>query len=256
MLNVTDLSGLGVGDWTPARLRPEIWIDFADLSTQRQEITGASATTPVAVGDLIGSVFNKGSLGGWLVAPATGNRATSNLYNTRPRALFAGTHQYSLPVSYGSTPSSLWIACVYRWTATGSFPMAGGFVNQTGVTPNFSVYARANASTGKDEAVSDRVTGSVFRSVTNTTDATNQNVLAIVSATTTELKYWRGFSLIGTNSTAQTFLSPVSFEVGHRNSTLRPTGTIAELVAGSTPMTDDIRIPLTRYLALRTGVTL
>jgi hypothetical protein len=68
MLRVTQSSGFGAGDWTPALISPEFWIDPSDLSTLWQEITGGSATTPSGVGDRVGSIRNKGSLGGWLTA--------------------------------------------------------------------------------------------------------------------------------------------------------------------------------------------
>ena len=47
------------------------WLDPSDLSTLFQELTGASATTPSLVGDPVGSARNKGTLGGWFVAPFT-----------------------------------------------------------------------------------------------------------------------------------------------------------------------------------------
>jgi hypothetical protein len=68
MLRVTQSSGFGAGDWTPALISPEFWIDPSDLSTLWQETTGGSATTPSGVGDRVGSIRNKGSLGGWLTA--------------------------------------------------------------------------------------------------------------------------------------------------------------------------------------------
>lgn len=51
-----------------------IWVDPSDLSIMRQEITGASASTPVVSGDPVGSILNKGAVGGWLTAPSTGAR--------------------------------------------------------------------------------------------------------------------------------------------------------------------------------------
>ena len=52
------------------------WLDPSDLSTLFQELTGASATTPSLVGDPVGSARNKGTLGGWFVAPFTSWRPT------------------------------------------------------------------------------------------------------------------------------------------------------------------------------------
>lgn len=62
----------------------EIWFDPSDLSSMWQEITGSSGFTPVAVGDPIGSIRNKGTVGGWATAPSTSNRPvlgkTGDLY--------------------------------------------------------------------------------------------------------------------------------------------------------------------------------
>jgi hypothetical protein len=59
--------------WTPARLATGCWIDPSDPSTLRQERTGASATTAVAVGDYVGSVYDK-LRGGWWTAPTNSAR--------------------------------------------------------------------------------------------------------------------------------------------------------------------------------------
>lgn len=52
----------------------EVWVDPSDLSSMRQERTGASATTAAAVGSPVGSIRNRGSLGGWLVTASDGAR--------------------------------------------------------------------------------------------------------------------------------------------------------------------------------------
>lgn len=56
--------------WTP--LDPTtpaaIWLDPSDLSSMWKERTGASATTPAVVDDVVGTILNKGSLGGYAVA--------------------------------------------------------------------------------------------------------------------------------------------------------------------------------------------
>lgn len=53
-----------------------VWHDPSDLVTMRQERTGASATTPTAVDEPVGSMLNKGSLGGWWTAPSDAGRPT------------------------------------------------------------------------------------------------------------------------------------------------------------------------------------
>lgn len=51
-----------------------VWLDWSDLSTMKQERTGAAATTAVAVGDPVGSIRNKGTDGGWATARADNRR--------------------------------------------------------------------------------------------------------------------------------------------------------------------------------------
>lgn len=64
--------------WTP--LEPSaaavVWIDPSDLSSMKKEITGASASTAAEVDDVVGTILNKGSAGGYLVAPSDGARPT------------------------------------------------------------------------------------------------------------------------------------------------------------------------------------
>lgn len=58
----------------PLDLTPEILIEISDLGTLFQERTGASATVPAGVGDPVGTIANKGALGGYAVAPADSER--------------------------------------------------------------------------------------------------------------------------------------------------------------------------------------
>lgn len=51
-----------------------IWLDASDISTMKQERTGASATTAAAVDAVVGSWLNKGTLGGWATAPTDAAR--------------------------------------------------------------------------------------------------------------------------------------------------------------------------------------
>lgn len=55
-------------------IAPKIWFDASDLSTMKQERTGAAATTAAVVGQPVGSWRNKGSLGGWAVIDADAKR--------------------------------------------------------------------------------------------------------------------------------------------------------------------------------------
>jgi len=55
-------------------MSPELALDPAEAGSVFQERTGASATTPAAVGDPVGSIRNWGTLGGWLTAPTDAAR--------------------------------------------------------------------------------------------------------------------------------------------------------------------------------------
>lgn len=61
--------------WLPSALAElAIWIDPSDLSTMRQERTGASAITPVAVGEPVGTIRDKSANGYYFVAPSDAAR--------------------------------------------------------------------------------------------------------------------------------------------------------------------------------------
>lgn len=66
--NVAALSP-GPAAWTPASIGAEVWFDASDLSTMKQDRTGASATVDAAVDSPVGSWLNKGTFGGWITAP-------------------------------------------------------------------------------------------------------------------------------------------------------------------------------------------
>jgi hypothetical protein len=52
----------------------KIWLDPSDMATMKQERTGPDAATAVAVGDPIGSIRNKGSIGDWAKAKTDARR--------------------------------------------------------------------------------------------------------------------------------------------------------------------------------------
>lgn len=89
-VEIRAVNSVGAGDWSDVKavtptaastwtpLDPTtpaaIWLDIFDSNTLFQETTGASATTPAGVNDPVGTIANKGSSGGYAVAPADGNR--------------------------------------------------------------------------------------------------------------------------------------------------------------------------------------
>lgn len=68
----------GLGDLilqvTPAMAG--VWVDPSDLSTMKVERTGAAATTPAVVDGPVGSMRNKGTVGGWFITDLDTRRPT------------------------------------------------------------------------------------------------------------------------------------------------------------------------------------
>lgn len=62
------------GEWTPALVSAAVWIDPSDLGTMFQERTGATATTPAVIDGAVGTMANKGALGGYFIADGDANR--------------------------------------------------------------------------------------------------------------------------------------------------------------------------------------
>lgn len=66
-------AALGGARFSPLSLSPFIWLDPSDLSTLKQERTGASATTPSVVDGVVGSMLDKAS-GFWHIARSDAGR--------------------------------------------------------------------------------------------------------------------------------------------------------------------------------------
>jgi hypothetical protein len=98
------------------------WLDPSDLSTLFQEITGASATTPSLVGDPVGTVRNKGTLGGYFVAPFTSWRPTLRQSGSAYYLEYdASVHSPVLALETTGTPTVLQLFAAARVTGTESY---------------------------------------------------------------------------------------------------------------------------------------
>ena len=98
------------------------WLDPSDLSTLFQEITGASATTPSLVGDPVGTVVNKGTLGGYFVAPFTSWRPTLRQSGGAYYLEYdASVHSPVLALETTGTPTVLQLFAAARVTGTESY---------------------------------------------------------------------------------------------------------------------------------------
>lgn len=95
----TDLAAVIKASWsaTPpvTGIKVSYWLDPSDISSMKQEITGASATTAAAVDSVVGSIKNKGQVGGWLVCPDDASRPTLRSDGTYYWLEFTGSHKFS-----------------------------------------------------------------------------------------------------------------------------------------------------------------
>jgi hypothetical protein len=208
MLGVGDvgrIGRLGLQDRRAAGFLPPIamtvWIDPRNLSSMRQEITGASATTAAVVDSPVGSVLNLGSLGGWFQAPATGARPilrnsgarywlefdgtddSLNLAGATTSRYFAAGGQYTTgQVALGN------IACLGQNTAGSAVRLNGtpDAYNQTDSSDhNFGGSNTINGAATLSVAIN---TDHVIESVTDGTDRS----LGTIGGAITLTRFWKG----------------------------------------------------------------
>ena len=152
-------------------LNPNLWYDITDLSTMKQERTGAAATTAAVVDSPVGSWLSKGSQSVWLVAP--NNEA-------RPTLRFSGTKGYYLEFTSGEQMTTsitslghpVTAVTGFEQTAQGSF----GYVVATGNTfatwvgmpyttrTNFGIWAGANLERSGHSLNNRYVFGGIYNS--------------------------------------------------------------------------------------------
>jgi hypothetical protein len=111
-----------------------VWLDPSDLSTMKQERTGASATTAVAVGDPVGSMLNKGTLGGWFIAGADASRPAFR----QPASL-----RY---MEYDGTDDCLYSSAAINLSATDEITIVAGAYNARATTAILTEFSAATAS--------------------------------------------------------------------------------------------------------------
>lgn len=103
------------------------WLDPSDLSTMKQDRTGASATVAAAVDSPVGSWRNKGTVGGWLTCVADANRPILRLVSGLYYLEMNGTNQYfTLPTITITTDMTTVRATVRPSISTEQFGMANG----------------------------------------------------------------------------------------------------------------------------------
>jgi len=148
-----------------------IWLDPSDLASMKQERTGASATTAVAVGNPVGSMRNKGTLGGWLTAPIGFDRPilrqASGVYY-----LEALTSTFQLDFTSGM--SALFTGNDFVLTYGAYFQGSGSILGGAGSTTN------QNLHTGVGSAGS--INFNYFNNGLASTDGIGSGAVMVVSA--------------------------------------------------------------------------
>ncbi len=108
-----------LGNPPATAIAPKVWFDASDLSTMKQERTGASATTAAAVGQPVGSWRNKGSLGGWAVIDSDAKRPILRQTNGFYEVVFDGVDDVLRLPTPGLNLASIEIYIGYRYSGTG-----------------------------------------------------------------------------------------------------------------------------------------
>jgi hypothetical protein len=179
MLIATQLTGFGAGgsSLTPAAFG--VWLDPSDLTTMFTERTGASATTQASIDGPVGTVRNKGTIGGYWTSPDNDSKrptlrssggkfwlecdATNDALNgdatilaylkNRSRAII------SVGVKFAANPTVQHV--IFTWTVNGASNARAGIY--AGVTSNkFSAIGRRLDADG-----SGTVTGTANVGTTN-----------------------------------------------------------------------------------------
>lgn len=149
-VEIRAVNSVGAGTWSDAKavtptaastwspLDPStpavIWLDPSDLSSMWKERTGASATTAAEVDDVVGTVLNKGSAGGYAVADTDAARPILRQSGGRYYLEFDGTDDLlTLPIGTIGNNATLGIAM--RDTA-GSDGIYRSFAGITHVSSN------------------------------------------------------------------------------------------------------------------------
>lgn len=104
-----------------------IWLDPSDLSSMWKERSGASATTPAAVDDVVGTTLNKGSAGGYAVAATDAARPILRQSGALYYLEFDGTDDLlTLPVGTIGSVATLGIAMRDTAGSDGTFRTIAG----------------------------------------------------------------------------------------------------------------------------------
>lgn len=114
---VPSAAGGGPPPFHPLDLSPQFYFDMADASTLYAERTGSPPSTQASVDGVVGSILNQGSAGGYLRAPADGDRAILRADSSYRYIEPDGSNDhYIIPASLSGY--DLTICAVLRYTGT------------------------------------------------------------------------------------------------------------------------------------------
>jgi hypothetical protein len=135
----------------PIAIAPKIWFDPSDLSTMKQERTGAAATTAAVVGQPVGSWRNKGSLGGWAVIDADAKRPILQQTGGYYEVVFDGVDDVLRLPTPALNLASIEIYLGFRYTGTtsandGLLTLAPASSNDYNQHTGMSFYLSANGT--------------------------------------------------------------------------------------------------------------
>lgn len=117
----------------------EIWLDPSDLSSMKQDLTGAAATTAAVVDSPVGSILNKGRLGGWITCADNASRPILRSSGGKYWLEFSGSQKFQgLNRGWGDS---------YVSTIMGIQRVSGNFTaaqdTSTPRSPDFQIYSNA-----------------------------------------------------------------------------------------------------------------
>lgn len=195
----------GGGSFSPADLSPNIWIDPSDLTTLYQERTGTPPSTSAGVGDPVGSILNKGSIGGYLRAPADGARMILRQNGSSKYYLEADGSDDRYTVSWtnavGARSSTIGVQSTGNWVMSKD---DNGTANSDGEIFSGDLYMGAGSSRlHRTTSVSASSPGAVISTLSGpgTTPAAYRNKVTLTAPSDVGGRPW-GATILGVLSNA------------------------------------------------------
>jgi hypothetical protein len=243
-------------EFDPLDLSPMLFFDLSDAATLKQERTGGSATTPSAADEVIGSIQNKGSAGGWATAFTDSARAILRVSGGLSYAESDGIDD-GYDFDWSSSNANMWVVAGLRMLASGpwvriiSLSASDSFAdsnNTNGVAPLLRNNENNQLASYHNGGV--RSTVALVMGVDHVADVQfsgSGNAVAVDGGTPATASF--GFA---PNFTVGRLLH--AFETGYRGSYMQ--GRLYCLIAGTGTLNSRDRDDLVAWVAAKSGVTL